>query len=142
MIQPQPRPLAKCVVLVDDEKAYLEMLSQQVAVNLGCPVHTFNRPEEAIEAIPGLNVGLIITDFLMPGLTGFQLIRRVQRIAPEIPIVLITAVPTDFPDYDPAEMPSLKAIVHKPFKWTELAGHIARHSPTISNPPLPSDDSA
>lgn len=139
MIQTPPRALIKTVVLVDDEPSYLELLTQQISLNLACPVHSFNRPEAALKAIPDLNVGLIITDFQMPGLNGFQFIRRVQHLAPTIPIVLITAVPEDFPDDDLSEMPSLKAIVHKPFKWSELAAHIARHWPSVSNPPFSPD---
>ncbi len=136
MTQIMPRQLTKSVVLVDDETAYLELLSQQVTANLACPVFSFNRPEDALKALPELNAGLIITDFQMPGLNGFQFIRRVQRLVPGVPVLMITAVPEQFPEDEINELPSLKGVVHKPFKWAELAVHIARHWPA-SQPPFP-----
>lgn len=133
-----PRQLTKCVVLVDDETAYLDLLSQQVTANLACPVFSFNNPEDALKALPELNAGLIITDFQMPGLNGFQFIRRVQKLLPGVPVLMITAVPDQFPEDEIHQLPALKAVVHKPFKWSELAVHIARFWPSASQPPFPS----
>ncbi|MBI3885617.1 MAG: response regulator [Opitutae bacterium] len=139
MTQTLPRQLTKSVVLVDDETAYLELLSQQVTENLACPVHSFSHPETALKEIAELNVGLIISDFQMPGLNGFQFVRRVQRLLPGVPVLMITAVPEQFPEDEVLGLPALKAVVHKPFKWEELAVHIAKHWPSVSQPPFPND---
>lgn len=136
MTQNIPRPLAKCIVLVDDEAAYLELLSEQVTAQFACPVHSFLSAKEALQALPGLNVGLIITDFQMPGLNGFQFIRRVQRLLPGMPVLMITAVADQFLEDEIQELPALKVVLHKPFKWAELAAHIARHWAASSPPSL------
>lgn len=135
-----PRQLTKSVVLVDDETAYLELLTQQVADNLACPTFSFKHPEEALKALPELNAGLIITDFQMPGLNGFQFIRRAQRLLPDVPVLMITAVPDLFSEDEVKALTTLKAIVRKPFKWEELAAHIGRVLPAPSPSPFPSAD--
>lgn len=133
-----PRQLTKSVVLVDDETAYLELLTLQVGVKLACPIYSFGDPIEALKALPELNAGLIITDFQMPGLNGFQFIRRAQRLLPDVPVLMITAVPDLFSEDEIEALPTLKAIVRKPFKWEELAAHIERVLPAPSPSPFPS----
>lgn len=66
----------KCIVIVDDEKSYGELLSQLVRDNLNRPVVAFAHPVAALEAMPGLNIGVVVTDYFMPELDGAQFIRR------------------------------------------------------------------
>ena len=129
MIHSTPSPVDKTIVLVDDESAYLTLLTEQVEINLNFPTRIFGRPAEALKALPDLNAGLLVTDFQMPELNGFEFIRKVQQILPNLPIIMITAVPEELPQVNMADFPSLKAIVHKPFGWAELETHIVRHWP-------------
>ena len=132
----QPAAAGKCVMLVDDETAYIDLLEQLLGEHLACPVHSFTRPTEALRALPNLAVGLIVTDYQMPGLDGLDFIAEVQRQRPGIPAVMITAYQVKFTDQQLARVPSLKAVVRKPFKWTALAEHISRYW-NGSTPPFP-----
>jgi len=124
----------KIVVLVDDEFSYIDLLQQLLSDHLACPVHGFTKPADALRAIPGLNVGMIITDYQMPDMNGLQLIAEVQKINPEIPAVMITAYNMSFTPRELANVPSLKAIVRKPFKWTVLAQEVVKHWPDLHPP--------
>ncbi|HVU18702.1 MAG TPA: response regulator [Candidatus Didemnitutus sp.] len=126
----------KCVMLVDDETAYIDLLEQLLGEHLSCPVHCFTRPIEALRALPTLDVGLIVTDYQMPGLDGLEFIGEVQRRKPGIPAVMITAYQIKFTDQQMNRVPTLKAVVRKPFKWTALAEHISRYW-NGSTPPFP-----
>jgi len=124
----------KIVVLVDDEFSYIDLLQQLLGEHLDRPVHGFTKPADALRALPALNVGLIITDYQMPEINGLQFIAAVQKINPAIPVLMITAYNMSFTDRELAAVPSLKAIVRKPFKWTELAAELVKYWPD-ANPP-------
>lgn len=134
MSLPTNKYAGKIVVLVDDEFSYIDLLQQLLSDHLACPVHGFTKPADALRALPGLNVGMLITDYQMPDMNGLQLVAEVQKINPEIPAVMITAYNMSFTPRELASVPSLKAIVRKPFKWTVLAQEVVKHWPD-SHPP-------
>ena len=135
-LQPDPaRGSGKCVMLVDDESAYIDLLEQLLGEHLACPVHSFAKPADALAALPRLEVGLIVTDYHMPGMNGLEFLRSVQQTRPGIPAVMITAHEIVLEDAV-QRSPTLRAIVRKPFKWVALAEHISRHWGG-STPPFP-----
>jgi CheY-like chemotaxis protein len=129
-----PKPGEKIVVLVDDEFSYIDLLQQLLGEHLDRPVHGFTKPADAIRALPSLNVGIIITDYQMPDMNGLQFIAAVQKLNPDVPVVMITAYNMSFTERELASVPSLKAIVRKPFKWTVLAAEVVKYWPD-ANPP-------
>jgi len=124
----------KILVLVDDEFSYIDLLQQLLSDHLACPVHGFTKPADALRAIPGLDVGMIITDYQMPDMNGLQLIAEVQKINPAIPAVMITAYNMSFTPRELAAVPALKTVVRKPFKWTVLAEEVVKHWPDLHPP--------
>ena len=131
----------KIVVLVDDEIAYIDLLQQLLSEHLACPVRGFTRPTDALRALPELNVGLIITDYQMPDMNGLQFIAEVQKQDPTIPAVMITAYLLKFTQRELSKVPSLKAVVRKPFKWKTLAEHVVKYWPDIHPPEVINSDS-
>lgn len=124
----------KIVVLVDDEFSYIDLLQQLLGEHLACPVHGFTKPADALRALPGLDVGIIITDYQMPDMNGLRFVEEVQKINPRIPVVMITAYNMSFTPRELAAVPALKSIVRKPFKWTVLADEVVKFWPD-ANPP-------
>lgn len=124
----------KIVVLVDDEIAYIDLLQQLLSEHLACPIRGFTTPLEALDALPNLNVGLIITDYQMPAMNGLEFIAEVQKKYPQIPAVMITAYMLKFNKSELAKVPALKAIVRKPFKWKTLAEHVVKYWPDARPP--------
>jgi CheY-like chemotaxis protein len=124
----------KIILLVDDEFSYIDLLQQLLSDHLECPVHGFTKPADALRALPSLNVGMIITDYQMPDINGLQFVAEVQKVNPSIPAVMITAYNMSFTPRELAAVPSLKAVVRKPFKWTVLAEEVVKYWPD-KNPP-------
>lgn len=129
-----PKKGEKIVVLVDDEFSYIDLLQQLLGEHLDRPVHGFTKPADALRSLPDLNVGIIISDYQMPEMNGLQFIAAVQKINPAIPVVMITAYNMSFTERELAAVPSLKSIVRKPFKWTQLAAELVKYWPD-ANPP-------
>lgn len=134
MSKTQPPNGDKIVVLVDDEFSYIDLLQQLLGEHLACPVHGYTKPADALRALPTLNVGMIISDYQMPDMNGLKFIAEVQKINPAVPVVMITAYNMSFTERELAAVPSLKAIVRKPFKWTVLAEEVVKYWPD-SRPP-------
>jgi len=122
-------------MLVDDEVAYIDLLQQLLAEHLACPVHSFSRPLDALKALPTLQIGLVVTDFHMPGIDGLEFLQEVQKLKPGLPAVMITAHDIDLASERARRVTALKAVVRKPFKWTALAEEINRYW-TGSRPPF------
>lgn len=135
---PAPAPRGpKCIVLVDDEAAYLDLLDQLLAHHLACPVVSFSNPRKALKELRHLDPGFIVTDFNMPGMSGLEFLAEVQKIRPDVPAVIITGQIMELPPGQEAQAPMLKAVIKKPFRWPTLAEHITRHWPRDSASPFP-----
>lgn len=128
----RPRP---AVLLVDDESAYTELIATTLAHVLDVPVYPFNRPQAALDALPQLEVGLIMTDFYMPQMNGLQFLRRALELKPGAPCLMITGHCTAAADAAEAGLPELKEVLPKPLAPTAVAAAIRRHWPL----PLPHD---
>jgi DNA-binding NtrC family response regulator len=122
----------KAVVIVDDEKSYVDLLANMLAENLGCPVFAFTRPREALAAIPALNVGVVITDYHMPQMNGFEFIRHASLTLPGVPFILISGHSLHLDGHELSSTTPLRAILPKPFGWSRLAEEIARHAPEFA----------
>jgi CheY-like chemotaxis protein len=77
--EPQKAPRAK-ILVVDDEPSTLEFLSR-LLTNEGHEVEAVSNAAEALEMIKNKRYGLILLDIRMPGVSGIELYRRMQKIA-------------------------------------------------------------
>jgi CheY-like chemotaxis protein len=79
------------VLLVDDEEDLVQM-GQQMLQRLGYDVVATTRSVKALEAFRAQPdfFDVVITDYLMPDMTGEDMAREMLRIRPNLPIVLVT----------------------------------------------------
>jgi len=78
------------VLVVDDEPALREVLSQRLA-DWGCGVSTAGDVAEAEAVLAATHPDLVLSDVVLPGLTGLDLLRRFKRHDADLPVILITA---------------------------------------------------
>ncbi|MCP3137491.1 ATP-binding response regulator [Pyxidicoccus xibeiensis] len=102
------------VLVADDEPAVLEVLSQLVE-DLGHDVLRARDGEEALGLARARHPHLVVTDHMMPKLSGVELCRRLKQDAElkDVPIVLLSAVL-------PQGAPEATAFLHKPFEITDF----------------------
>lgn len=78
------------VLLVDDEDI-VRVATAEMIRDLGHDVAEAGSGAEALASLEnGLNVDVLITDYMMPGMDGAILARRVEKTHPELPVLLIT----------------------------------------------------
>jgi PAS domain S-box-containing protein len=106
------------VLLVDDEELVRASTSQMLA-ELGFAVTEASSAAEALALIDGgFAPDLVVTDHLMPGMTGTELVRVLRRRALRVPALLISGYAEDVGLA--ADLPRLT----KPFRQAELAAAI------------------
>jgi CheY-like chemotaxis protein len=106
-------------LLVDDEDL-VRMSTADMLSDLGFDVLEAGRAEDALQLLQdGAAVDLLVTDHLMPGISGADLARKAQEIRPGLPILIVSG-------YAEAEglAPGLPRLV-KPFRMAELAEAVA-----------------
>jgi DNA-binding NarL/FixJ family response regulator len=77
------------VLLADDHEWMLEAMEDLLASDFDV-VGTVTNGNAMVEEALRLRPDLIVTDLAMPGLTGIEASREALRIAPDMPIVLLT----------------------------------------------------
>lgn len=122
----------KALVLVDDEKAYIDILAQLLTEHLGCPVLVFYRPSEALAALANLDVGCVVTDFHMPEMNGYDLIAKASAQLPGVPFLMISGHAVHLRDDETLWPAAMRSLLAKPFGWRALAGEIAKHAPDFA----------
>ena len=109
------------LLVVDDEKQITEML-QLILQNLGYQVTVSGNSREALalmEQAPDA-FDLLITDMTMPGLTGFELAKKVMVIRPGLPVILCTGF-SELINKEQAQAVGIRAYLMKPVSVRELA---------------------
>ena len=89
----------------------------------GLDVVGYTDPIKALEHFEkgGDSFRAIVSDIRMPGLTGFQLARRVKQVHPNIKIVLMSSYEINKPEFDKVlPSTSVDRFLCKPFKVSEL----------------------
>jgi len=107
------------LVLVDDESEVAGTF-RRVLARLGYQVEAFTSPVVALERLRRApeRVDLMLTDMVMPEMSGEELARAVRRLRPDLPVILCTAYRSSRPDLPG---PAVE-VIDKPVD----PGHLAR----------------
>lgn len=102
------------VLVADDEPAVLEVLSQ-VVEDLGHDVVRARDGEEALMLARARRPRLVVTDHMMPRMSGMELCRRLRQEPGlrDVPIILLSAVLQQ-------GSPDASAFLNKPFEITDF----------------------
>lgn len=81
------------ILVVDDEPDYTNVLNQILTLD-GYSVETAKSGEEALMRIQEKNFSLVLTDLMMDGMNGIELLEKLKEINNEIQVILITGFGT------------------------------------------------
>ncbi len=78
------------ILIIDDEKNYLLVL-QTLLEDDGYTVTALNDPETALAFLQESEVDVVVTDMKMPRVSGMEVLARVKKEWPHIPVLIMTA---------------------------------------------------
>jgi len=109
-------------ILVVDDDALVASSTAALLEDLGYQIIQADSGDHALKILRGAEpVDLLITDFLMPKMTGAELAREVRALRPDLPILLATGYAELSAGLD-LDLPRLK----KPYQQHELQTQINR----------------
>ena len=79
------------ILIVDDEKMVTSSLSAFLEWETEHRILTFQSPVEAIETIRDHPIDLVIADFLMPEMNGWEVLSKLATMNLDIPVIILTA---------------------------------------------------
>jgi two-component system, OmpR family, KDP operon response regulator KdpE len=116
--------MAERILIVDDEAQITRVLRAAFAAQ-GYDVRIANDPEEALRLFEDWAPDLIITDLMMPGLSGIEVCKAVRQVA-STPIIVLSVR-----DQERSKIEALDAgaddFVTKPFSTQELLARVRAH---------------
>jgi DNA-binding response OmpR family regulator len=105
------------LLIVDDDDAIRGMLFDLLSDRYEC--NTASMAEEALKYIEVERYDAILTDIAMPGLTGVELLKKIQEHDSTTPVILISGKGSE---QDPKALLDLGAFAYvtKPFNLDEI----------------------
>jgi two-component system cell cycle sensor histidine kinase/response regulator CckA len=103
------------VLVVDDEGLLLTM-AETILTDFGYKVLTANNGQKALQVLaqPGVKIDLIVTDLVMPGMGGRELIERIRQQGSDVPIMCTSGYVL------PEDKQTSAGYLQKPFTSSEL----------------------
>ncbi|CAO3415855.1 cache domain-containing protein [Azospirillum endophyticum] len=125
---PQPGGWSGQLALVAEDNDDVRQVMRQQLVDLGFSVVEAASGDEAAELVEQIDgLSLLVSDIVMPGLSGVKLARRARLLRPAMRVVLVSGFAVEYGD-----VPADAVILRKPWDKRELVaaiGHAAEPAP-------------
>jgi len=112
------------VLVCEDEPAIRRVVSRTLG-SCGLQVIECASADEALRELErsGADIDLLISDVVMPGMSGVELMRTTRQLHPGIPVMLMTGYAEGLFDDDP-QTQRADAVLAKPFRGEELLAQV------------------
>lgn len=81
----------KAVLVVDDDPKMLKLLALKLAQK-GYRVITAQSGADALDVLKLEKPGLVLLDMLMPDMNGLEVLKKIKKLQPDIPVAIVTSV--------------------------------------------------
>ena len=128
---------AKQILVVDDHFEMLEFLRSMLELsNQDCEVLAVPSAEEGLLELRRSQFDLLITDVRLPGMSGFDLVRRVRALGRKMPVIMITAYSSNQGRKEASDL-GVYRYFQKPLDTDSVltAVHKALHGESVPLPP-------
>jgi len=112
------------ILIVDDEPPVCKSVSRALATE-GYKVESALSAEEALKKAEGSDYDVVITDLMMPGLNGMDLLKIVAERMPRTKVIMITGYPSVKSAVEAVRLGAFDYIP-KPFTPKEIRGLVSR----------------
>lgn len=131
------------VLVADDEPQVADVATRQVRARFTCHTEAVHDGDEVLRVMSTQHFDVLITDMLMPGCHGLELVKKVAEMCPDTAIIVTTAYEQEFPYVEvirrgasdfiakPYEMEVLEAKLLRIFRERQLLDELAQEKQRI-----------
>lgn len=114
------------ILLIDDEDIIVRLSTRQLEAK-GYQVTGVTGGQSALDRIASGNetYHLLVTDLTMPGMSGLELIESVQKLQPDLPVLILTGM-LDTQITDEMKALNIRGMVFKPVAGDDLVNEVRR----------------
>lgn len=113
------------VLIADDQESITALVYRLVSTRLGCQVCVATNGDQVLKYMAEQPIDVLITDMMMPGTHGTELVEQVKSMQPDTAIIVMTGYSTDFPYVEVIQAGACD-FLSKPFAHAELEAKLIR----------------
>ena len=103
------------ILIVDEEEALSQMLNDLLSAE-GYKILEANNAVQALGILKSTHVDLMISDIVMPGMDGFELVEKMKELYPQVKIQLVSG----YSDQIQGDVVLHKKILYKPYSQFDM----------------------
>ncbi|HZB23644.1 MAG TPA: response regulator [Gaiellaceae bacterium] len=111
------------ILVIDDEPVIRELMREILQLD-GHHTIGAETAERALELLEQQQVSLVVSDIMMPGLSGLELLEEVHARRPSLPVILVTGAGT-YDNLTQAVTRGADGLVIKPFSHADLQNAVS-----------------
>jgi len=115
----------KKILVVDDEESVRAIL-KQILEQGNYTVEAAGNGKEAAEMLKSIHFDAIISDINMPIMNGVELLNKAKELAPDVPVIFITAYGKDKVVIEAMKI-GLADFIEKPFRMDQILKTVKEH---------------
>ena len=112
------------ILLVDDEKEFVESLSERMALR-DLKADVAYDGDQALKALKEEEPDVMVLDLKMPGIDGMEVLRRVKKAYPEVQVIILTGHGSEKSEKEARTLGTFEYL-QKPIKIDALMKNIKR----------------
>src|SRR5437773_3861051 len=89
-MKPMTSAASVSLVIIDDNPGSLELLSSALAQE-GLDISVASDPEAGLDLVYDRHPQIVLTDLVMPGMSGMEVLDRIMEFDPSTDVILMTA---------------------------------------------------
>jgi FixJ family two-component response regulator len=117
-------PDSPIAAVIEDDEA-VRLAHSSFIRSLGWQVCQYSSADDFLQSQQFVDVTCIVSDVQMPGTTGLQMLRRLNKLGHDLPVIFITGFPSDVMRHQ-ALQEGARCCLVKPVDASELAQHLEK----------------
>jgi PAS domain S-box-containing protein len=124
-ITPPPSEEKKARILVIDDEEGVRKLLYELLETVGHDVVIASDGEEGLKLFKEASFNMVFTDLGMPGISGWEVAKKVKELNPQIPVTLVTGWGVQV-DKEKMKTHGVDFIISKPFNIDQVIGLVQK----------------
>lgn len=120
-------------ILVVDDEAYIRDLVRETLRSRNYDTSTAANGVEALDRLSREKFDIVVTDVVMPGMAGLDLVKQIKKVHPHVRVIVLTGYPRNA-DIGDFLLQGADDLLPKPFRANDLVAVIRKVEEKIEPP--------